>query len=124
MLKPAYFLSLVCWAGIIGMSAYVLFLYIQPIARGFTSVDALNLQPPQYCDKVIGQSSRWTVPTNSSSYCDQIVSEWNKGAASTGIGVGIMLLCVMLGSCLETGNAAVMAILFARRVRLEQELNT
>ena len=105
------------------MSAYILYLYIFPISRGFTSAEAFNSVPPLYCDKVTGQSSRWTVPTPDAAYCDQIIAEWNRGAAATGIGIGILLGCVLLGSCLHTGNKTVLVMMAAKKMKLDTEFN-
>ncbi|KAI9027066.1 hypothetical protein DFJ74DRAFT_662930 [Hyaloraphidium curvatum] len=119
--SPLYYLSLITWTGFIGMAAYVLYLYIFPITRGFSSPGGMTAVPPTYCDRVTGQSGRWTAPTSDLTYCQGLQGAWERGAAVTGIAVGIVLVCSMLGSCLHAGSAMTRKILLARKIEKDQE---
>ena len=123
MMGPTYWLSIIAWLGVVGTSTYILFLYISPIVNGFTSAEAAAENPPRYCDRVIGQSGRWNVPTTDSSLCDQVIYQWPRGAASTGIGIGIVMVCLMFGSCLKAGNKMVIARMTAQQIQKNNEIN-
>ncbi|KAI9032140.1 hypothetical protein DFJ74DRAFT_653411 [Hyaloraphidium curvatum] len=105
------------------MGIYCLYLFLRPIARGFTSDGAYNSVPPLFCDNVVGQNyDRYTLPTYNQQYCADVDSEWRRSAAATGVGIGIMFVAAGLGAAIRTANETAIKLLGVKRLEMENEL--
>ncbi len=97
---PLYAVFDIAQLAFIGMWIYVLYCYLTPIIYGFTSNNALNANPPTYCDRVIGAISAIQVPTTNQGYCSEIENRWRQDVGPVAASIVPHLFSVMFATCL------------------------